>query len=329
MDTFFRRFGDRAAILDGVLVRSVNHLVCERLILTGRSQPGSSDWPSILGADWGDQLPVPNLVLGGPSEPGKLARFTSVAGGGDQLKKLLDGTIRNLGDLRPDRMPTGTENIVDRALQDRITARLAAATHPADQRMLEAYVDGLDRSLRLRDESDGLTIANGLLDAQVDSAVQLLEAGLARCLCISRAGWDSHSDNHEQTDYYQNLFSELIRLMDQLDAAQGANGPLSQETTVVVVSEMGRTPYMNTKFGKDHWPYTSAMLIGSGVAGGRRIGGYDPLQNGRPVDLINGDIRDDGTVLMPENLGATLLTIAGMDPTEWVSGADPVRYVMG
>ena len=31
---------------------------------------------------------------------------------------------------------------------------------------------------------------------------------------------------------------------------------------VVVVSEMSRTPVMNSDNGKDHWSYTSALLFG-------------------------------------------------------------------
>ena len=39
------------------------------------------------------------------------------------------------------------------------------------------------------------------------------------------------------------------------------------ETTFVVMSEMGRTPALNGNEGKDHWPYTSALVMGPGLQG--------------------------------------------------------------
>ena len=37
------------------------------------------------------------------------------------------------------------------------------------------------------------------------------------------------------------------------------------ELTVVVLSEMTRTPKFNVSGGKDPWPYTSALLLGHGL----------------------------------------------------------------
>jgi hypothetical protein len=111
----------------------------------------------------------------------------------------------------------------------------------------------------------------------------------------------------------------LDRVARRLENTPGRRGrTMADETVVVVLSEMGRTPYLNGIGGKDHWPYTAAMLWGPGVRGGVRVGGYDDFLSGQPVDPVTGEVRPDGAVLTPNHLGATLLTLGALDPTPWV-----------
>jgi uncharacterized protein (DUF1501 family) len=93
----------------------------------------------------------------------------------------------------------------------------------------------------------------------------------------------------------------------------------------VVISEMGRAPTINASGGKDHWTFTSAMLVGPQIAGGRVFGAYDEAYVGRPIDLASGEPTDNGTLLSTENLGATLLAMADVDPGEFA----PVPAVYG
>jgi len=91
-----------------------------------------------------------------------------------------------------------------------------------------------------------------------------------------------------------------------------------------VLSEMGRHPQINDSGGRDHWTYTSAMLLGAGVRGGQVIGELDEDFQGRPVDLVTGEARDDGTGLVPGHLGATLLALGGVDPGDVLTGGEGV-----
>ena len=53
---------------------------------------------------------------------------------------------------------------------------------------------------------------------------------------------------------------DRFQFREMLDASPGVYAPtLAEETVVVVLSEMGRTPGINGTDGKDHWPWTSAM----------------------------------------------------------------------
>ena len=62
-----------------------------------------------------------------------------------------------------------------------------------------------------------------------------------------------------------------LTLMEDL-AARG----LLEETLVVIMSEMGRTPRVNASGGRDHWTYCySVLLAGAGIRGGTVYGASD------------------------------------------------------
>ena len=328
--SFYEQYGARLAVLDGMLVRSVNHAVCERLVLTADTRPATPDWPSILGAAAGSSHALPSLVLSGPSAPGSLHRYTSVLGRSSQVQSLLDGTaIGTRGDLRGHLLLPQTEAATDAYLERHVGASLAEATHPGEVRMLDAYADALARVARLRDDGQLVRFDGESVREQATLAVELLRHGVTRVANLSLPGFDTHADIDKQIPMLDELFGTLHHLMQTLDTTPGAaGGTLADETVVVVVSEMGRAPYLNESDGKDHWPYTAAMLLGPGVQGGRRIGGYDAFLNGRPVHLASGDVSDAGVVLTPAHLGATLLTLGDVDPAAWLDTPAPVGALL-
>ena len=98
---------------------------------------------------------------------------------------------------------------------------------------------------------------------------------------------------------------------------------------MVVLSEMGRTPQLNAfTDGKDHWPYTSAMLIGAGVEGDRVVGGFDSNYYGLTIDAASAETSESGQILSAETLGATLLALADIDPSEYISGVDVLQGIL-
>jgi uncharacterized protein (DUF1501 family) len=177
--------------------------------------------------------------------------------------------------------------------------------------------------------------ASDLIEDQARVAVDALAGGVSRCVTISYAGsqgqgWDTHAQNDDsQSPLWEELFAGLLRLMVLLQETPGTqSASLADETLVVVLSEMGRTPLLNGLLGKDHWPYTSALLVGPNLTGDRVIGGFDPAFYGLPVDPGSGDTTDSGVVFSAEALGATLLSYAGVDPDEYVSGVQPISGVL-
>jgi len=102
-------------------------------------------------------------------------------------------------------------------------------------------------------------------------ARRLVEHGV-RFVEVTLGGWDMHQD----------IFTRLPDRTAVLDQALGALLPdlerrgLLDDTLVVVTSEFGRTPKINSNEGRDHYPkaFSSAMW-GGGVQGGQIYGATD------------------------------------------------------
>jgi hypothetical protein len=102
-------------------------------------------------------------------------------------------------------------------------------------------------------------------------ARRLIEAGVPM-VRVSRAWWDSHSDNFES---HRELVSELDDVMTTLMLDLEARG-LMESTLIVTLSEFGRTPTINKDVGRDHFASAwSCSLAGCGVRGGAVYGKTD------------------------------------------------------
>ena len=69
---FFQAHHEKSLVIKGLLVPSVAHQNCMRLMLTGTTATGTSDWPALLASDQASNYPLPHIVLAGPSYPGSL-----------------------------------------------------------------------------------------------------------------------------------------------------------------------------------------------------------------------------------------------------------------
>lgn len=333
--SFVQAYHERMVVLNGLMVRSIAHEICTMIALTGTSDGTSPDWPAILGSRQRDTYTLPHLVLDGPSFPGDLGVAVARTGTNGQLAGLLSGRALDLSvqAVQPPNRPA--ESLVDRYLQRRAAARAEYGRGTVDATLTAAYRDSLDKTVALKDLQYAIDLTGGAgLDDQVRVAVEALSLGVSRCVTIAHSGgqlgWDTHTNNDaDQSPLWEGLFQGLGQLMALLDSTPGTStATLAEETVVVVLSEMGRTPAINAFNGKDHWPYTSAMLLGAGLRGDRVIGGFDTSYYGDSVDPVTGDTTPSGQVLSAESLGATLLALADVDPDEYVAGVDPLLGIL-
>jgi hypothetical protein len=99
-------------------------------------------------------------------------------------------------------------------------------------------------------------------------ARRLVEAGVG-CLTLAVGDWDTHDDN----------IAKLKRDLPFVDRGVSAlvgdlhERGLAKDVVVVMWGEFGRTPRINNRAGRDHWPAAmSALVAGGGFKTGQVIG---------------------------------------------------------
>lgn len=318
---FFETWADKAVVINGINVGSVSHAVCMMKMLTGSNAATNSDWAAILGAEQAGSYGLPTVVVQGPGFTGGLAGTVCRIGSSGQIDALLEGSLAAQGDVATATFSDeGRQRVRDWA-HGRGVARRGLARTAREASLATAGLSALERADLLRSVRTSVRWgSDGSLSSQVDLATDLLANGLSRSVALGfeSADWDSHADNDEkQSANFQALFEGLNRLMANLASVTTATGTLADETVVVALSEMGRTPLLNGGAGKDHWPATSAMLVGGGLRGGRTIGGYTELLAADTMNFSTGT-PGEGEYLQPTHLGATLIALGGADPADWL-----------
>ncbi len=144
--------------------------------------------------------------------------------------------------------------------------------------------------------------------------------------CVDGYSWDSHRsahylENHLLPGLDQALSSLLVDLEDR---------GLLDETLVVAMGEMGRSPKATDKYGRGHWSTLfPAVIAGAGVRGGICVGESD---KDAAYSL--------STPTSPEDMAATIYHALGINPelrvpglqgrpTQIVEGGHPVEAIFG
>ncbi|MBL8617047.1 MAG: DUF1501 domain-containing protein [Deltaproteobacteria bacterium] len=322
---FFTRWGNRAAIVNGIDAHTVGHDTGMQMTMTGTSADNYPDWPTVLASKGRGEYPLPHVVFGGPSYGGHLSGAVVRAGGGTLLD-LIDGSIVGTADRPAPRLAEPSERVLDAYVYDRV-AKFSGkhAVRPGLTRQrTSAMLDNFDRTVEIegrRFEAGLGALENSMLD-QAIKATELMRLGLSRTAMVSiPGGWDTHGGNDPQELQFNDFFEALDSLMEHLASTPGTSAPfMIDEVVIVALSEFGRTPKFNGSMGKDHWPYNSSLVIGSGVRGGRSLGATDGALVGRKVDFRTGLASDTGEVLGSEHVGAALLKLGGVNPADILPG---------
>jgi hypothetical protein len=317
---FFDAWGDRCAIVRGVSVASVAHPDCTRRILTGVLDDTAPDVAAIAAARLAPDFPAPYLILGRTAFSGPYGALSARTGSANQIVTLLDPkvTFPAMGAPLLPLVPTDAEEALIRAhVELRAERELAAA---AGSRRVQDFLDSLPRGDMLRELAEvGDLELTRTFDTQIKLAVDALSRGLCHSVQLESGDWDTHTGNDAQGPRHEALFKSLAALMQSLSAAK-----LLDDTVVVVASEMGRTPRLNAAQGKDHWPVTSALVLGAGVAGGRVVGATTDALDAAPVDFTTGAVDPKGRPIAYADLAAGLLQHVGVDPSEFIPTGAPL-----
>jgi hypothetical protein len=130
-------------------------------------------------------------------------------------------------------------------------------------------------------------------------ATRLIEGGV-RFVTLQSGGWDTHADNFAALR--DRRLPELDTGLSGLFMALAAKG-LLDSTVVYVTGEFGRTPKINARAGRDHYPRAMFCLLGGGgIKGGQVVGASDAKGEG-PLDRA----------ISPDDVATTFYSMLGID----------------
>ncbi len=224
-----------------------------------------------------------------PGQPGFLgpahAPFTPNASGGASmtlqgisLEKLADRRtlMAQLDRLKAEADATGAIEALDAYHQQAFG--ILTSSKLADALDLEKEDPKLrDRYGRGANVPAGYGDAGPLLNDYFLAARRLVEAGV-RVVTLAYGRWDWHGRPHgtnfeNARDHLPALDQGVTALVEDLQ-----NRGLDKDVSVVVWGEFGRTPRINPKGGRDHWPQvSSALLACGGIRAGQVIGSTNRL----------------------------------------------------
>ena len=116
-------------------------------------------------------------------------------------------------------------------------------------------------------QGDGAPLWND----QLIIARRLVEAGV-RCVTVAYGFWDTHGNNFGHLRGNLPIFDRGIAALIEDLHTRG----LSDDVTLMVWGEFGRTPRINRDAGRDHWaPVNGVLLSGGGMPAGQVIGSSD------------------------------------------------------
>jgi hypothetical protein len=133
---------------------------------------------------------------------------------------------------------------------------------------------------------------------------RLIEAGARFVTVVWDApdgySWDSHVHSEDMRNHLlPGLDQAFSALLDDL-----SERGLLDETLIVCVGEMGRTPQATSSWGRGHWSFCfPAVLAGGGIRGGALVGRSDK-QAAWPLDRP----------VRPQDLAATIFQALGIAP---------------
>ncbi len=148
-------------------------------------------------------------------------------------------------------------------------------------------------------------------------ARRLVEAGvpLVTVYSFGNRDWDTHGDNFKalKNTLLPPTDRGMSALLNDLESRR-----LLDETLVVWMGDMGRTPLINKGAGRDHWSFCySIVMAGGGVRGGQLYGSSDRSAAYPSTNPVG-----------PADVAATIYHCLGIDPRTDVTDQQGRPFVL-
>jgi hypothetical protein len=313
------------------------HGIANHYLLTGYKPSPVLEYPSygavVAKVRGGSHVLPPNVAVPefrSTAGAGFLgSSYQPFATGGDPAKP--DFRVRDL-----DAFPGVTAERLNRRREflvefDRAQEKVEGHT-PADAMFEQAFrlvtSQNAKKAFNLAEEKDATRSRYGprTIGQSCLLARRLVERGVP-FVSVLNTGWDTHANLVLQLRDGYSGAKVGVGLIPTFDLAFSAlagdlaDRGLLDETLVVAMGEFGRTPKLNTRGGRDHWPRVfSVVMAGGGVKGGQVIGSSD---------RVGESPRDDAVT--PADLAHTIYTLLGIDPKHELHTSDgrPVQVNQG
>jgi uncharacterized protein (DUF1501 family) len=155
--------------------------------------------------------------------------------------------------------------------------------YASDPRFGRAYQDGKNAHKEVMEASEsremqvadrGAPLPNGFPDDAARLATLMRNDPKIQLAFVALGGWDTHAN---QGAAKGQLANRLAPLGQGLAVLAQRLGPLFEDTTIVVMSEFGRTAHENGNGGTDHGHGNVMWVLGGRVNGGKVYGDWPGL----------------------------------------------------
>jgi hypothetical protein len=209
--------------------------------------------------------------------------------------------------------PTCTsEPVVERGCSLRVPCELMRDRSPRVAAALDLTREKADRRARYGWNTFGQSclLARRLLE----HGVRLVTVNMFDTV-FDKITWDCHADGGSlpaTLDDYRTTLCPMFDLASSALLEDLSQRGMLETTLVVAMGEFGRTPHLNPRGGRDHWPGVwSVAFAGAGIKGGQVVGSSDRI-GGEPKDRP----------ASPAQVAATIYRALGIDPDTTLTGPD-------
>lgn len=336
---------DLCCVVRGLNMNTVAHEVGYRYFLTGKMPIGSAARGSSTATEIVGQMkpavPVPSLAYGIESYndryPGA-ASALGVARANDLILTLAPSPTALNSEIEKQLVNLRGESVTCEA-QAYDTRGLVSQYRDARGQMQSVQSAKLDTAFRFEQAQNAAVRAayglpaNGPYDSPAGRAALVataLKQGISQCVSIAlTGGLDTHFGSQLSHANQQRLgWNALADLVQDLrTSAHPMGGNFMDHTTIAVFSEFSRTPLINGSGGRDHHISSSCMLVGAGVKHNTVFGrtGDVGMTPGR-VDRSTGLASENGVVVAPEDIVATILASANLDYS--ITRTEPISALL-
>ncbi|HCH62107.1 MAG: hypothetical protein CL927_07795 [Deltaproteobacteria bacterium] len=245
----------------GLSYRGRSHFNAQDALENGTESPSGAD------SGW-----LNRALVSMPGEPSATAIGTTLP-----LVLRGDATASSVDPTRKSRPPEDfVESVLDLYARDPILSDALTQALETRGQVMSSGSATRKRASRTERSSAGFKAAGTLM----------ADANGPRIMVVDSAGWDTHARQGTEEGALARLLAGLASGLVELRAGLG---DVWASTTVLCISEFGRTVRPNGTGGTDHGTGGVALLAGGNVLGGRVVTDWPGL---RPQDLLDGrDLR--------------------------------------